>query len=230
MLDISLNLRRYYRPAGRIVLGSILTFSAIVPLQSFEYSEGLTSTPKHFEQEWVNRYFNSIDAETDVEEVVDFLISLRESLVSKGYSCPSLAEICLRMRDYLIEKGIQFDDEEIEEIYEEILRRQDQIFPTSFQISIDKAQSTKVEFVKHKHKKDRNGVKMKSKGVFGFLKCIAGGLICIIPVPAVQAIGAGLVLNGINDIIDNAREEGDENERLKNIDEQRRREAQELGA
>jgi len=62
--------------------------------------------------------------------------------------------------------------------------------------------------------------------MFGFIKCIAGGLICIIPFPAIQAAGAGLVMSGINDCLDGAREQGDENERLQQMDEQRRREAQ----
>lgn len=228
MLGLSFTFCRCNRSVGLVILSGFLTCSAISPLYSFEYSDGYASTPKHFEQEWVHRYFNSIDENTDVEEVIDFLISLRESLVSKGYTCPSLAEMCLRMRDYLMEKGIQYNDEEFDELYAEILMRQSQIFVNSQGLPISQNWSPKFKLAKHKDKKDKNTFKMKSKGVFGFLKCVAGGLICIIPVPVVQAVGGGLILNGINDIIDNAREEGDENERLRNLDEQRRKEAQQL--
>ena len=225
MLDLPINLRRFYRPVSAVILLSSLALS---PLHGHEYHDGQRSIPQHFEQEWINRYFNSIDEETDVEEVVDFLISTRESLVAKGYACPSLSELCMRVRSALIERGIEMDDEVVQEIYEEIGRRENQIGPFFQQSYLKIDNKYKIELIKHKHKnkKDKKELKMKSKGVFGFLKCLAGGLICIIPVPAVQAVGAGLILNGINDIVDDARETGDENERLQKMDEQRRREAQ----
>jgi len=150
---------------------------------------------------------------------------VRESLISKGYSCPLLTEMCLRLRDYLLEKGIEFDDEEIQDLYDEIEKRESLINAASFKFWEGNDCQSKIQLVKHKHKDDKKHYKMKSKGIFGFVKCLAGGLICIIPIPAAQAIGAGLVLNGINDIIDDARETGDENERLQRMDEQRRQEA-----
>ncbi|NNM43187.1 MAG: hypothetical protein HKM07_02465 [Chlamydiae bacterium] len=35
----------------------------------------------------------------------------------------------------------------------------------------------------------------------GLFKCVAGGLLCVVPVPFVQTVGTGLILNGINDCI-----------------------------
>lgn len=230
MLDLPINFRRLYCPASAVIL---LTSFLITPLHALDYLDGPGMVPKHLEQEWVSRYLNSVDEDTDVEEVVDFLINLRESLVHKGYQCPTLTEMADGIRRYLIEKQIPFDEEEIQEIYEEIAKRESQIHPASFRLHDGYSKGFKVELCKHKHKhkdkKDKKEFKMKSKGIFGFVKCIAGGLICIIPVPAVQAVGAGLVLNGINDIMDDARETGDENERLQKMDEQRRREAQQFG-
>lgn len=50
-------------------------------------------------------------------------------------------------------------------------------------------------------------------------------LMCIIPFPPVQAIGAALVFDGIKDVIEDIREISDENERLQKLDEARRQEA-----
>lgn len=53
------------------------------------------SIPSTFcrEPEWVTRYFNSVDEGTSVEEVVDFLFSLRLALIAKGYQPPALSDL-----------------------------------------------------------------------------------------------------------------------------------------
>ena len=67
---------------------------------------------------------------------------------------------------------------------------------------------------------------MKSKGVFGFLKALAGGLMCLVPITPVQVAGGAFIVDGIKDMIDDARETGDENERQQKLDALRRQEAQ----
>ena len=104
------------------------------------------------------------------------------------------------------------DDEEIGEIYEEFAKREATMIQSSYYQAVNRVSKYKIEQVEHKGKKNRE-FKASGKIVFGFLKCIARGLLCIIPVSPVQAVGAGLALNGLNDCIDAAREQGEQNEK-----------------
>ena len=58
---------------------SLILLVCIVPLQlkAFEYHDDLESIPRSCEHEWVSRYFNSLDDDTSIEEVIDFLISFK---------------------------------------------------------------------------------------------------------------------------------------------------------
>ena len=124
MLDLPFHIRRYSRTANTVFLLGIFSASAIAPLHSFEYADEPKVFPIHFEQEWVSRYFNSVDGNTPIAEVVDFLVSLRTSLLAKGYQCPSLTEVCLLFRDQLLEYNIELDYEEIAEVYSEFANRE----------------------------------------------------------------------------------------------------------
>lgn len=226
MLDLSFNFRCYNRIVSSIVCIGCLVSSS---LNAVQYWNGANLALKNFEQDWIVRYFNSIDENTEVGEVVDFLVFARTALVAKGYKCPSLMELAIRMKEYLVQDDIEINGEEIQELYEEIYQREQMVTSTNFEFASTGFSEWSFEFCKHKpkdkDKKEGKEIKLNSKGVYGFLKCLAGGLICVIPIPAVQAVGVGLVLNGVNDIIDGAREQGDENERLQKLDEQRRQEA-----
>lgn len=233
MLDFPINFRRYNRHVINLLCAGTLTFSCMNPLYSFEYADGLGSVPTHYESEWFLRYFNSIDENTEIGEVIDFMVSFKASLEAKGCDCPSLVDILFNTKAYVESQGIEVDEEAFEEIHNEIIRREIPSSGKTFTNLVLKNQRPHIELVKkhkHKHKdKDKKEVKMKSKGVFGFLKCIAGALIFIVPIPGAQAVGSGLVLLGINDMVDSAHEQGEENERLQRLDEQRRNEAQQLG-
>ncbi len=142
---------------------------------------------------------------------------------------PTLTDLCINVRNYLLQNGVDLDEEDFEEIFFEIQKRENYLFENanSFHALNNTNPYKVIQTKKHKRKEHKNGeIKVKSKTTFGLLKCIAGGLICIIPIPAVQAVGAGLILNGINDCIDSAREQGDENEQIQKMEEQRRREAE----
>jgi len=121
----------------------------------------------------------------------------------------------------------------IQEIYEEIYKREQSISGTSFNFaSIDFSQLDS-QLCKHKHKHKERGknnkeFKMGSKGAFGFLKALGGGLICILPFPGAQAVGGALIVDGIKDMLEDVREIGEENERLQKLDEARRQEAEML--
>jgi hypothetical protein len=174
---------------------------------------------------WSVNFFDSLDENSSVGDMVDFLITFRNSLHEMGYDMPLLTDLSCEIRNYLVENGIKITDEEFSEIYGEICLKEQSSIACLYGNSIGTIQMVK----KHRERKEgTSDTKIKSKSAFGLLKCLAGALICIIPVPVIQAVGAGLVLNGINDCIDDAREQGDENEKIQKMDEIRRQEGMHL--
>jgi hypothetical protein len=229
MLDLHVVFRRSHRATYSLIL---LVSFVTSPLHSSQFWENESKVVKHFEHEWIARYFESIDDDTEIGEVIDFLAAIRESWIVRGYECPSLLELAIRLREHLSINGIEFDEKEIPMLYEEIYKREQLITPTLFRQAPTNYSKPVVQLCKHKHKHkdkgDKKEFKMKSKGVFGFLKALAGGLMCLVPIPAVQLAGGALVADGIKDMIDDARETGDENELQQKMDELKRQEAQML--
>lgn len=228
MLDLSIAIRSCTRFSCSLLFALTI---ATTPLHS-SFWEKESKPLRHFEQDWIRRYFGCLDENTEIGEVVDFLISVKESWIARGYDCPCVFELAIRLKKELEDEGIEVDEEAIQEIYEEIYRREQVIVPASFRLTSIESKSI-FELCKRKHnsrKKDKGDkeFKMKSKGVFGFLKALGGGLICVLPFPGAQAIGGALIVDGIKDMIEDAREIGDENEHLQKLDELRRQERQML--
>lgn len=194
MLDLHKYTRLFIRRAYKSIFIIIFSFSS--------YLYGVNLTPASCEHEWAARYFNSVDERTSIEEMIDFLVSLRIVLQAKGYQMPSLAELCLTMRSYLIEKNIEIDENNIERIYNEILKREDSIVnhSSSFQLA-NKSSKFKIIKVKRKKKTD-NELKMSDEFAKGFVKALGGALLCIIPHPVTWGIGAALVADGIKDMLE----------------------------
>jgi len=186
---------------------SLILLVCIVPLQlkAFEYHDGLESIPRSCEHEWVSRYFNSLDDDTSIEEIIDFLISFKASLQAKGYQIPPLTEMCLQLRDELIAKGVAINDETIEQIYDEIARRENILIMPSSSFAISKNSSYKIIPAKKQNK----GVGFSDGFAKGFMKAFGGALLCIIPHPVSWAIGGTLVATGINEMINHAGDSSD---------------------
>lgn len=47
----------------------------------------------------------------------------------------------------------------------------------------------------------------------GFVKFLGGALCCIVPIPAVQAVGGAIAAAGVIDMIEAAKDESDQKER-----------------
>ena len=84
----------------------------------------ISKSIKHFEHEWIIRYFDSIDEDTEIGEVIDFLVGVRESWLARGYECPTLLELAIRLKECLVQRGVEVNEQEIQELYEEIYRRE----------------------------------------------------------------------------------------------------------
>lgn len=214
MLDVFFSSRLCRKHLLKIIL---LTAITLPPVTSYSFEQQELQF-NHHEYEWVSRYFNSLDDDTPIEEVVDFLINLRAAIEMKGYNPPPLSDLFLQLVGSLDKNHIDIDKDALEEIYNEIQLRESALQEASFKFALGKGDHPNIFEVKHKHKNDKHDKhdkkgKVNSKSVFGFLKALSGALMCIIPVPAIQVAGVGLVVNGINDIVDGAREQGDENEK-----------------
>lgn len=225
MLDLYVVFRCSRRITHSLIL---LTTIATSSLHSSQFWENELKPAQHFEHEWITRYFESIDNDTEIGEVIDFLIAVRQAFLARGYECPSLLESAICLSECLTQKGIKFDEVEIQRLYEEIYAREQLVNLKACNLTFGHHYQAFIQTCKHKHKnkEDKKELKMGSKSVFGLLKVIAGGLMCVIPVPAIQLAGGALVADGIKDMIDDARETGDENERQQKLDELRRQEAQ----
>jgi hypothetical protein len=213
MLDLFFNIRRVSCFTYKLVFCCLISSSSYC----FDYADGVHALPKNVEYEWVARYLNSLNEDVSVEEAVDFLMSLKKSLKAKGYEVPNLTEMCFRMKNYLTDQNISVDEDDFNQLLDEIHMREGGN-PFNFAV-LDNYNFSDSYVLKVKSKKAN---KLSSKMTFGLIKCLGGGLLCIIPFPAVQAVGAGLVLNGINDCIDDARDQGDVNERMQKLDQLKR--------
>lgn len=204
MLDLFNSVNFY---TSRYFAVATLAFSTIGASVSFAsmYPNNISHPKNNHEFEWVTRYFNALDQDTTIDEVVDFIVNLRDALEAKGYTVPCLGEFCLRIREDLTEKGIQFDEDIVDEICEKIMER-DSYYLNVEAINITANNMINSGFlnVKSSHKKNKDKVKMSEGTAKGFMKAFAGALLCIIPHPATWAIGSGLIASGVSDMVKHA--------------------------
>lgn len=216
MLDLSIDFFSNFRNSYKNIFAFLIAITSLcgAPLQA--------RTPGS--EECLGKFLETLNCTvheaTSIEDSVSLLISLRDTLISCGYTCPSLTELCANLRYNLGMQGILVDENQFEMLYEEIVRQE---HPLSFQMATNFNQELNFILIKDS-KNDKKESKLNSKTICGLVKCLAGGLMCVIPVPVVQAAGVGLVTTGISDCIDGAREIGDENQRSQQMDEQRRKE------
>lgn len=235
MLDRSLCF--LFRP--RFVLQGVLLASFITQPMWAEYGFEqflnnpplIDGDPSHpFDHQWVLSYLETVNENTNLDEVVGFLNSLRDSLVAQGYTVPPLTKVLLGIREDLIKKGTPVDDEKIQPLYEKLAERESMKLavldlkapkfiiagigpPHIITEGIYKGTPKKEKSKSSSHVR-RSEKKVDSKTAVGLVKILAGSLLCIIPHPATITAGGTLALSGVMDCIDAAREKGDENEKV----------------
>ena len=62
------------------------------------------------------------------------------------------------------------------------------------------------EIIQIKKNKNKKEIQVPDGVAIGFCKALAGGLLCIIPSGITQMIGTGLILSGVNDMIQHAND------------------------
>lgn len=105
----------------RLVILLIACFGSQVGAAGVRFGEcnSVVMDKPRVDFEWVQNYFNSRTPDTEPEEIVDFLVSLRMSLVGFGYSTPTLQELCERLSNYFQEKEVVESLSEFNEIITE---------------------------------------------------------------------------------------------------------------
>jgi hypothetical protein len=123
----------------------------------------------------------------------------------KGYEVPLLSALFERTFEGVKGHGVFLHEDFIEDFYEKILLHEEELTTeVSFQALTDSLQRPRTMTVKkRKHKKD---IQVPDGVAIGFCKALACGLLCIIPTGITQTIGTGLVLSGVNNMIQHAKD------------------------
>jgi len=183
-----------------LIFANLLTVTtSAIP---FEEPHSFSISSETCSYQWVARYLDSIDGDTPLDEVVDFLFSVRELLVSQGFSIPFFSEIFTKSLEELkIWQKVQIDENFLEDLYEEIISREE---GRNSLVSLNLFKNTeKVKIILVKKKK-KNDVKISGNFAKGFCKALGGALLCVIPSPVTQGLGIALVASGVSDMVQHA--------------------------
>lgn len=197
MLDLHNSVRVWLMHfAGTLCLTSL----AISPLEA---------APIVFAQEcdpatWLQRHAEEIGNEMDAQELVELIVSLRNYVVSQGCQIPDLTAFLEHCRTSLSNQGFFLNDAIFDTLKREIR-------------ALDRGDA--FDQIKNHKKKKNKELRVNSKTAVGFLKFVAGGLLCLVPIPVVQGVGVGLAVLGVSEMADGAREQADDHTR--NDDNQR---------
>ena len=211
-----------FHPARYIAIAALTMSCFGFAASSTEVCLNSVSVSKsNHEFEWVTRYFNSLDDDTSVDEVIDFIVNLRDALEAKGYKVPPFGDFFLKVEEDLMDRGIELDEDVMQELYQKFVERESSYIQVS--PARDLAAGTKnSKFlqIKSSKKKKNDGIKMSEGTAKGFMKTFAGALLCIIPHPVTWSIGSGLIISGVNDMVKHAGDpiEGESvEERIKSL-------------
>lgn len=127
----------------------------------------------------------------------DFILDLREDIVSLGYDVPTIEELILSMDVITGEKGISTQLMSI-------------FYPEKSYESQDCQQFTCIGSINTQQPKKISW----GNAAIGGVEMLAGGLCLIIPHPAAKWAGIFLIENGIERILDDVAEQGKINERM----------------
>lgn len=148
--------------------------------------------------EWIEECLHHLNEFSSPKEWINFFFRVKCFLKDKGYKPSLLIEMAQFYREQLENHGIILSEEEFNYLTNLIGEKQ-------------------VNFILTKHQysqKYKEQPKVSAGLIIGFVKCLAGGLLCIIPAPVAEGIGVGLIISGINDCLDEAKKQSEINERV----------------
>lgn len=199
MLDIFKFRRSRYCFIAQIICVINFSICVILPVHGASYSLQEISAKEY---QWIEQYLHRINNSSSSKEWIHFLLKLKNFLDKKGYKSSSLLEMAHFYRSELESHGVNINEEDFDFLIHLICEK-----PSNFILSKN-----------HHPKKRQQEAKVPAGLVIGFVKCLAGGLLCIIPHPTTLLIGGGLILSGIEDCLDEAKKQSEINERLNEQD------------
>jgi hypothetical protein len=140
--------------------------------------------------------FTESSNKATLQEMVIALEFLRTSLEREGYNPPSLSELSLHCRSFIEDYGIEFSEEQFQQVFSKIFDREQ----VPYHLQSFKGLPV-IELVKRKGHIDDS--ELTDGFAIGFCKFLAGALCCIIPDTTVRSFGVMLMGDGIKDMIQN---------------------------
>jgi hypothetical protein len=181
----------------RFATGVCVISSAISPLQANQTFFASNCDPST----WLQKHAALIEEEGDLSELVLLICMMRNYVVSQGCEIPDLRGFLGDCRTALSNQGFFIDEATFRALEREIRVLDEEI---------------RIDPTRHRHRKDKKKdkeLKINSKTAVGFLKFVAGSLLCIVPIPLVQGAGLGLAVLGVSEMADGAREQSDERDK-----------------
>lgn len=172
----------------------IFSICSLAPIHgSFHFLQELSET----EYQWIEQYLHRMNKSSSPREWISFLHKLKSFLDKKGYNASSLIDMAQVYKNELESHGVVINESDF-----------------NYLITLICGESSNFILSKSHHsKKHQQETKVPAGLVIGFVKCLAGGLLCIIPHPTTLVVGGGLILSGINECLDVAKKQGEINER-----------------
>lgn len=151
--------------------------------------------------DWLQRHADRISQNLDTQELIQLIVELRNYLLMQNCEIPDLTAFLDACRVSLRDDDFYISDEIFEALKREIK-------------ALDRGDSfSQVRHRSKDKKKKGKELKVNSKTAVGFLKFVAGGLLCLVPIPLVQGAGVGLAVLGVSEMADGAREQADERDK-----------------
>ncbi len=147
-----------------------------------------------------SRFFDKESYEDSIDIAVDYIIFLRDTIVSQGIAFPGFRDFISQQWDVLSQWGIKLPASDLEVMIEKF--RLIEMKRSGVEDVIMKGDK-----VVKKTKIHRPHVKMSPKMCFGFLKFLNGSICCLVPMPSIQGIGMFMAGQGLAEMVDEAREE-----------------------
>lgn len=144
-----------------------------------------------------------VDGDFSLEEAVEDLYKARGLLVEKGYNVPLLSVIFKKTFEDIERQGIYLEWNFVQDLYELIISKEsDEVRKTSLYFHSKHCPEV-IQVQKRKNKKE---VQVPDGVAIGFCKALVGGLLCVIPSGITQTLGTGLILSGVNDMVQHAND------------------------
>jgi hypothetical protein len=122
--------------------------------------------------------------ETDLKQLAHLVVDVRDLLSAQGHELPILKPFLTHCRALACDYGVFINDDEFDALKREF-DNYEQADP----------------FSRNLKKVEQDSITLSSKAAIGLLKFMGGSLLCLVPMPIAQGVGASLAILGINDML-----------------------------